>query len=372
MINVLYISHEYKDILGSTLSLANLLNSVKEDVHPIVILPRQGKVCEYFKEHGIKCYIVPFNLNIASSRLRHLKYIPKWIFNSYKNHSAVKSLMKIIQDENIQLIHTNTSVVTIGFILSKKSNIKHIWHLREFQDLDFNFTPFTGWKRLLRMMQESDAIIAITKAIAAHFKVASKKNCYIMHDAVRSIKDACYVQSKEEYMLFLGHITPKKGAEIALKIFIEFWEKHQDYKLYYIGPVSDEYKNHLIGILNKSGINKKNVLFLGYKENVKDYLQKASALLMCSQNEAQGRVTIEAMFYGCPVLGYKSGGTQEIVQDGVNGFLFSNINEAVNKLTYITKNNNQPLTLNAIEYVKDNFSEEIYGQKILSIYKSLL
>ena len=372
MINVLYISHEYEDILGSTLSLVNLLNSVKEDVHPIVILPQRGKVCEYFKEHSIKCYVVPFNLNIASSKLRCLKYIPKRIFNFYKNRKAVKSLMKIVKEENVQLIHTNTSVVTIGVTLSKKSGIKNIWHLREFQDLDFNLAPFTGWKKLRRMIQESDAIIAITKAIAEHFKVTSNENCHIIYDAVRSIQDACYNPGKEKYILFLGHITSKKGAEVALKIFIEFWEKHQDYRLYYIGPVSDEYKEHLTAIVNKCGINKNSVLFLGYKENVKEYLRKASALLMCSQNEAQGRVTIEAMFYGCPVLGYKSGGTQEIVQDGVDGFLFSDMNEAVNKLSYIVKNDNLQVAINAIDYVKENFSEEMYGQKILSIYKSLL
>lgn len=372
MINVLYISHEYEDMLGSTLSLANLLHSVKEEVHPIVILPKQGKVCDFFKEHGIKYYVVPFKLNIASSRLRYLKYIPKQILTFYKNHCAVKSLIKIVQEENIHLIHTNTSVVTIGFILSKKSGIKHIWHLREFQDLDFNFIPLTGWKKLRRMIQESDAIIAITKAIAEHFKVSSRKNCYIIHDAVRSIQDTCYIPNKEKYILFLGHITHKKGAEVALNIFVEFWKKHQDYRLYYIGPVSDEYKDHLKAIINKSGINENNVLFWGYKENVEEYLRKASALLMCSQNEAQGRVSVEAMFYGCPVLGYRSGGTQEIIQDGVNGFLFSDMEEAINKLTYITKNDNKQIALNAIDYVKESFSEEMYGRKILYIYKSLL
>lgn len=372
MINVLYISHEYGDILGSTLSLANLLNSVKEDVRPIVILPRRGKVSEYFKEHGIKCYVVPFNLNIASSRLKILKYIPKSILTFYKNHRAIKSLIKIAKAESIQLIHTNTSVVTIGFMLSKKSGIKHVWHLREFQDLDFNLTPFTGWGKLRQMIQVSDAIIAITKAIAEHFKVAGKKNCHVIHDAVRSIQDACYMPDKEKYILFLGHITPKKGAEIALKIFIEFWKRHQDYKLYYIGPVSDEYKAHLTAIIERSDITKGNILFLGYKNNVKEFLRKASALLMCSLNEAQGRVTIEAMFYGCPVLGYKSGGTQEIIHDGENGFLFADIKEAITKLTYIVQNDNKSIALNAIDFVKESFSEEMYGQKILSLYKSLL
>ena len=50
--------------------------------------------------------------------------------------------------------------------------------------------------------------------------------------------------------------------------------------------------------------------------------RKASGYLMCSKNEAMGRVTVEALFNGCPVIGYDGGGTPEIIKDGINGFLF--------------------------------------------------
>ncbi len=372
MINVLYITHESGEVLGSTHSLVNMLHSVKNEVHPVIIFPHKGKAYDYLVESGYTCYVVQFKLNIAPKRWRWLKLIPRKIVDSAVNATAIRKISKIVKRENVQLIHSNSSVFTIGYDAAKVNALKHVWHLREFQDLDFNFAPFTGWKKLRQMIQDSDAIIAITKTIAKHFKVESNENCHIIHDAVRSIQNVCYDQNKEKYILFLGHITPPKGAEVALRIFIKFWERHQLYKLYYIGPVSDEYKDHLTTIINKSGINKNNVLFLGYKENVKKYLQKASVLLMCSKNEAQGRVSIEAMFYGCPVLGYKSGGTQEIIQDGFNGYLFNSEEEAIRKLTYIVQNDNRNMALNAINYVKCNFSEEMYGQKISSIYKSLL
>lgn len=371
MINVLFISHEWEVILGSTHSLVNLLHSIKTEVHPVVVLPRKGVVSDYLTEFGYTCYIVPFRLNIIAPKLRFLKYIPRKIYDTIINKRAIRLISQIIQKENIQLIHSNTSVLTIGYDVAKKNGIKHIWHLREFQDLDFNFMPFTGWKKLLQMVHDSDAVISITNAVAKHFGVLRNKNCYVIYDAVRSINDISYIAAKEKYLLFLGNVIPQKGAETALNIFIGFRKQHKEYTLLYVGTVSDEYKSHLMDIATKNEVSDF-IHFAGYQKNVRKYIEKATALLMCSQNEAQGRVTVEAMFYGCPVLGYRSAGTQELIQDGKNGFLFSDYNEAVLKLNRIAKGNNEMIINNAADYVRNNFSEEFYGQKILSVYKSLL
>ena len=43
---------------------------------------------------------------------------------------------------------------------------------------------------------------------------------------------------------------------------------------------------------------------------------------MCSDAEAFGRVTVEALKSGRPVIGTRSGGTPELIADGENGFLF--------------------------------------------------
>ncbi len=43
--------------------------------------------------------------------------------------------------------------------------------------------------------------------------------------------------------------------------------------------------------------------------------------LMCSESEAFGRVTVEAMRAGLPVCGTDSGGTPEIIEPGVAGLL---------------------------------------------------
>jgi glycosyltransferase involved in cell wall biosynthesis len=50
-------------------------------------------------------------------------------------------------------------------------------------------------------------------------------------------------------------------------------------------------------------------------------LERANVLLMCSAAEATGRVTIEALRAGRPVIGTRSGGTPELVTEGMDGLL---------------------------------------------------
>jgi glycosyltransferase involved in cell wall biosynthesis len=45
-------------------------------------------------------------------------------------------------------------------------------------------------------------------------------------------------------------------------------------------------------------------------------------VLVCSRSEAFGRVTIEGMFSGRPVIGARSAATAELIKDGVNGLLY--------------------------------------------------
>ena len=117
-----------------------------------------------------------------------------------------------------------------------------------------------------------------------------------------------------------------------------------------------------------------NVFFLGYQSSVKEFIQEARALLMCSKNEAQGRVTVEAMFYGVPVIGLNSGGTREIIYDGKNGFLFNTVEEAVNKIELLCTNESlyNKIIHQGHQTAMENFSEETYGLKIMNIYTDVL
>ena len=87
-----------------------------------------------------------------------------------------------------------------------------------------------------------------------------------------------------------------------------------------------------VGIIQKNNLSDK-VEMLGYVNDPYAIHQKADAVLMCSKSEGMGRVTLEAMIFGNPVIGFNGGGTPELIEDGVDGFIYhTDENELAQKM----------------------------------------
>lgn len=380
-ISVLYIAND-ASLYGANKSLVNLLQSfnqknieIKVNYH--VIIPYTGPVENTFKELGIPYSMVYYREDTSlwnKSAYSYLSYIPKFIYKCWVERSAIKKLQHIVSEKNIQIIHSNSSVIGIGFRLAIKCKIKHVWHLREFQDLDFGLRPYCGWNNLYKEINKSDAVISISKSIAQHYKV--KNNSYIFFNAVSNEKMILSPCKKESYFLFCGSFSPNKGVHIAIRAFTEFNKNHPGYKLYIAGTATSAYKEYetkLHKMVKDFNLNE-HIQFLGYRKDANKLMNKAQALLMCSKSEGMGRVTPEAMLSNCIVIGYNNAGTKEMVTHGITGFLYENECELVNLMSEIVlgRIDTDIIQKNALIYAKENFLEENYGGKILEVYESIL
>lgn len=374
MSKILYISHEHNELLGCTHSLYNMIHSLPKHYEPIVMLPAYGIVYDYFTERGIRCIVTKYHVDFVGwgySYKYYLTFLFRFIRDAVDHHRAINHIAYLLCDEKIDIVHTNTAVIDFGQALAKRLGAYHVWHLREFINLDMGYQPFLGWKRLCKKIKESDAIISITHAIAEHYGVNKLPQAHIMFDAVRCEKELLYSEKKEKYFVFCGQICPHKGPDIAIQAFEQFLSFHPDYKLRLLGKYEEDYKKQLLALVSPNTETK--IDFLGYSNEVENIVSKATALLMCSRNEAQGRVTIEAMLMSCPVIARNAGGTKEIVAHRQNGLLFGTINECVDAMINIVSDETLAKTLasDALKYAKKNFLEETYGQKIHDLYNSL-
>jgi len=379
-ISVLYIAND-SSLYGANKSLVNMLQSfnqegIKSQIKYHVIIPLNGPIQETFEELNIPYSIVRYRFDSAlidGTFYTYISFIPKLIQKYWLEHKALPVLRKIVDEKKIQIVHTNSSVISIGLKLSKICRTKHIWHLREFQDTGLNLQPYWGWSHLIRQINESDAVISITKPIETHYKV--KANSIVLFDAVSNTAEIVPASAKEKYFIFCGSISHNKGVHVAVRSFYHFWLSHPDYQLLIAGTESTDrpYVASIHQMVEKYKL-KDHVQFLGYRKDINNLMNKAQALLMCSRNEGMGRVTPEAMLNNCLVIGFNDAGTKELIVNGETGFLFNTEEELVQLMNDVadSKTNSGQITKNAFGFAKKHFLEETYGFKLLDIYASIL
>ena len=114
--------------------------------------------------------------------------------------------------------------------------------------------------------------------------------------------------------------------------------------------------------------------FTGYIKNVTEILSQMHIGILASENEAFGRVTVEYMLSGLIPIVANSGGSVEIVTNGVDGYIFNDEESLVNILETIVTNeaNREEVSMNAYKTAIKRFSGEENALNIYNCYKKVL
>ena len=144
-------------------------------------------------------------------------------------------------------------------------------------------------------------------------------------------------KSTNNVLIIAGNISPLNEERIYFEKEIK---PHIDGKqIIYVGQVNDEQKNHWLG--------------------------KSKALLMPIEwNEPFGIVMIEAMACGTPVIAFKQGSVQEVVDEGITGIIVENE-------TGMAKAVKQIHTINRLEcktHAEKRFNVSVIAQQYLKLF----
>ena len=193
MITVLYVTFASKNFDGATYSLVDLIKSVPEYVHPIVMVRTEGCVYDYFTNNGVECIVCDFKEDLVGKPVKFhqyikyfLQFIPNQLTFYWKNRKCAENVARIMNGRKIDIVHINNTVMSFGYGIAKRLNAKSVWHLRGFMDLDFGWMPLRGWKKYYNRLKQTDAVIGITKSVLKHHVPLKRKNAYVISDAVRS------------------------------------------------------------------------------------------------------------------------------------------------------------------------------------------
>ena len=364
MIRVLFVSNEDHSVGGASFSLLNLIHGIKTEVEPIVLCRSEGQVADLFRSDGVDVQILNFQRATFGGRWwRYPIHAAHVLFDRWR---CVSKARKLFAD--ISVVHTNSSTIDIGLYIARALGVPHVWHIREYMDLDFGMKPFVGFSLFKRKLLSSDAVIAISKGVYNHFSLSEHPCAFWIHDAVRPASEACLVKEKSPYYLFCA-ATISEGKNPVDAIDGMARSGLKGYKLIMVGRCQDTMRANLEMRASKQGVD---LDILPFVSDIKPLMNRATAFLMTSNCEGLGRVTIEAMFYGCPVIGRASGGTMEFIENGVDGYLFNSVDELSSHIRTVADEFPLGVVQAAQKKAVQAFSEEEYGKKIMQIYDSLL
>lgn len=372
---ILFVSND-SSLLGSSKSMINLVKELKKKNNDVyVIIPEKGAIEEELIKLNINYKIFRYYSWIKPiGEKKYLKYIIKTILTFI---SSV-NISSWVKKNKIEIIHSNNSATYVGSLISRLTNKKHVWHIRELMQEDHNL-DFFNKKFTYKMLNKSDYLIYISKAVKDKYdKLLTNKNSKLVYNGIPVDKflNAKIPEFNENKikLLIAGNICKTKGQEEAIKA-IEYLKNkginNLELQIAGDGVMKEQLEKYVIE--NKL---EDNVKFLGFRRDLDEIRKQINIYLMCSQNEAFGRVTIEAMMSKNLVIGANTGGTVELVTDKTNGFLYNqgDYKDLANKIEYVITHWCECEKIIEKAYVDalNNYSIQRCANEVLEVYKKVI
>ena len=379
MKRVLFISH-YAGTGGANLSMLYLILNLKSfGVEALVFIPKHGPIEEAFIKNGIKYEIHHYaSLRIADRGflVNAFSTILRVAINTFQ---AVRLGFRLRKE--IDIIHSNSSLVFFGAFLKLIIRKPLVWHLREFGKVDYNLVFGLGRKLSAYCYAKADRVIAISGAMNSFFKenVYEGNNLITLYNGVDESTIVCkfnlaHLSSDGKVKIaIVGGISEAKNQE-DLILAVGLMDK-LNYHVDIIGGGEEKYMIRLKQLVSENNLGD-TVSFLGNKTNIGELLSDYDIGVITSKNEAFGRVTIEYMLAGLAVIGSRAGANPEIILDGENGLLYElgNHEDLAEKIASLVTDEAQRsrLAKNAYETAMQNYTARINAKRVNDIYAKLV
>ena len=126
-----------------------------------------------------------------------------------------------------------------------------------------------------------------------------------------------------DYFKFItvGRLAPWKNIDIIIEALSDYKKANQNFIFYIVGSGPEETKlKKLVNDLDLENF----VTFTGQlqKDDLNYYLQKSDIYIQASSYEGLPHVILEAMSHNLSIISTPIGGTNEVIQDGKNGWVW--------------------------------------------------
>ncbi|MBV0922453.1 glycosyltransferase family 4 protein [Limosilactobacillus reuteri] len=258
---------------------------------------------------------------------------------------AIVELRKIIKSESPDIVHLHSSKAGVIGRLSSiglRKKIKVIFTVHGWAFTDGVSSRLK--KSLYRIIEKSvrhftDLFICVSyydEKIGKRDKVLdSTSNVKVIHNGstTPSEQSINYSVHMPLRLVMIARFSPQKDQETLINAVTKL--PKDSYKLTFVGDGETLQTNK--ELVSKYGLNH-NIKFAGFKDDISDELINNDVYILSTHYEGLPISIIEAMSYGLPILATNVGGNSEMLENNINGFLFTSKDELAEKLNYLINN----------------------------------
>jgi glycosyltransferase involved in cell wall biosynthesis len=340
---VLFVESYPQGMYGQQKTLSAILKLINQRaVAPVVAVPFEGTVGRVFQQQGIRVEIIPYPalLNTYGGAVYDYN-MPQKALMGGQVLKYICRLRKWLIKQDFQLIYCNDmrGILTVG-IAGRLAGLPVV----TWDKLD---KPH-GWMDAIELPLLNEVFI-ISRAVKNKFSgwqlSRFKHKITLVRNGVNieqfqtghSIREELGFKKDDILIGTVGTICRRKGQDRVLRIMDDLTEESNRVHYLVVGTAANEADEDYLKTLPRK--DSPNVHFLGRREDMPNIMHTLDILAAPSRSEGMGRVIVEAMAAGTPVVGANAGGIKEVILHDKTGFLFEGDNkeELKNQLLKLIK-----------------------------------
>ena len=173
-------------------------------------------------------------------------------------------------------------------------------------------------------------------------------------------------------ILFVGAMSLQKGVQYLVQAYQKI--NHPAKTLTFVGAPSPA----LIALLKQRGFWPSDTKVLGHipQARLKDIMSRSHVLVLPSIQDGFGMVMAQAMACGCPVIASQNTGGEDLITDGVEGYIVSikDVNLLAERLQMLADypEERTSMSVKALKNIQNIGGWNAYGKQAMSIYQEVL
>jgi glycosyltransferase involved in cell wall biosynthesis len=316
------------EISGAEVSLlGTAVALVQRGVRVLLVVPESGELVARARAAGHDVRTAPFP---APRMSRNPVLLAGGLMALVRGAAR---LAGILRAERVDVVHANS--VRAGLMASFGRPLHRrpvVWSVRDF----LSDGPIGRGVRMVAGAG-ADAIIGNSDAVTADFArwprlSARSRTIYptVPPEAFETsragdLRKAWGVPPPAKVVGCVGQIAPWKRVHDVIAAFRTVSAGDPEAWLVVVGAPkfraeNRDYQRRLERLVAESGLGGR-VVFVGHEDDIERVFRSVDVLVHAAEREPFGRVLVEAMAQGVPVVATADGGVPEIVRDGETGFL---------------------------------------------------